>query len=618
MLLLAAAAAASACNAPAPSPSASENVQRGGTLHVVIPTFRPTPGYTPPDQTTLDFTLPNAFVDSGELLRCCLGRTLMSYNGQPTNHGGAELLPDLTTGAPEISADGLSWTFHLRRGIRYAPPLQATEVTAADFVRALKRFLSRGPDASVVFEDIKGVAAYAGGHAGSISGLETPDRYTLVVRLNTPEGDLAYRLSFSDLSPIPPSPADPSAPFGVLTGHDAGISGFIVSTGPYMIDGAGSVDYRLPPAQQAPASGLVAGRSLTFVRNPSWSPSTDSLRIAYADRIVIDYGGDIDAAVAALDAGREDVIISVSPPPQVPLSAVHDYESNPRKGRVDIESRDSIRYISMNLARPPFDDIHVRRAVAFALDRDAIEQAFGGASSGAVTSHLAFDSMEDNALINYNPYRTANAAARLQAAKQEMAQSKYDSTHGGSCDAAVCAHISAVALTSRVLPPQMIPLVKQDLVQIGLHLDVTPLGGDDAFKTAGDPTKDPGMFLFWAWLKDYPNGADYFVPLFSNESIDTGNNFSLMGATADQLHGWGYEVTAVPNVDDRIDACLPLVGQAQQRCWTGLDQYMMEKVVSTLPFVSESYVELVPARLRAYSYDQSNDLPSLDRIAPPL
>jgi ABC-type transport system substrate-binding protein len=83
--------------------------------------------------------------------------------------------------------------------------------------------------------------------------------------------------------------------------------------------------------------------------------------------------------------------------------------------------------ISMNLATPPFDDIHVRRAVAFVLDRKKIEDAFGGAISGTVTGHLAFDSTEDNALVNYDPYRTSDNQARLSVARQEMARSACDS-----------------------------------------------------------------------------------------------------------------------------------------------------------------------------------------------
>jgi hypothetical protein len=122
------------------------------------------------------------------------------------------------------------------------------------------------------------------------------------------------------------------------------------------------------------------------------------------------------------------------------------------------------------------------------------------------------------------------------------------------------------------------------------------------------------MILFLSWYKDYLNGADFFVNLFSSTQLP-GGDFSLVGATPEQLRGWGYSVDTVPSVDDRINACLPLVGQPQLQCWISLDQYMTEKVVPVIPFVAEWYAELVPARIVRYSYDQSNNLPALDQIA---
>ena len=65
-----------------------------------------------------------------EVFRCCLLRTLMSYNGRSVADGGAELQPDLADGHPEISADGLTWTFHIKEGLKYAPPMQDVPITS--------------------------------------------------------------------------------------------------------------------------------------------------------------------------------------------------------------------------------------------------------------------------------------------------------------------------------------------------------------------------------------------------------------------------------------------------------------------------------------------------------
>jgi hypothetical protein len=56
-----------------------------------------------------------------EYYRCCLLRTLMSYKGVPTAQGGADIFPDLAAADPEVSADGLTWTFTIKPGVMFAP-----------------------------------------------------------------------------------------------------------------------------------------------------------------------------------------------------------------------------------------------------------------------------------------------------------------------------------------------------------------------------------------------------------------------------------------------------------------------------------------------------------------
>ena len=46
-------------------------------------------------------------------------RTLLSYTGRTTAEGGAELQPDIASALPEISSDGLTYTFTLKSGINY-------------------------------------------------------------------------------------------------------------------------------------------------------------------------------------------------------------------------------------------------------------------------------------------------------------------------------------------------------------------------------------------------------------------------------------------------------------------------------------------------------------------
>ncbi len=597
-------------------------IPRGGTLRVVDVPPATGPAGAPqaglPNATMLDQVLsfdPGAM----ELFRCCVTRGLLSYTGQPTDKGGTALHPDLAKAMPEVSPDGLTWTFHLRSGIHYAPPFQQTEIVAADFIRTLVRAtrvspVPLGPFLSV----IRGFDEFAAGKTSSIAGLETPDTHTLVVRLAQQAGDLGYRFALTQV-PTPALPGDPSAPFGVATGHDDGYGAYLVASGPYMVEGSEQLDFSLPPKQQPPLSGLVLGKSITLVRNPSWSAATDGLRPAYVDRIVISYSSTIPEAADKVDRGEADLVLSNDLPPQAPLDQIRTYQNDPGHGRVELQPLDAVEYLTMNLAVPPFDDLRVRRAVAYTIDREAVVRAYGGPVNGTVTGHILLDSMEDNALLTFNPYRTKDSAARIAAARAEMARSPYDPDHDGICDVAACSHINAISRSNR--PPATTDEITRDLADIGITIQARPLGIMDFFTQLADPaSRTPIAFLWTTGSKDYPNGEDWFPSMFGSSAVGVGPdaisfNYSLVGATTDQLHRWGYSITSVPSVDDRIAQCVPLVGAAQTRCWPALDTYMVENVVPVVPLVSINHAQVVPSRVVRYSYDQSTDLPALDRIA---
>jgi ABC-type transport system substrate-binding protein len=602
---------------PACEPSTTTpagRVAQGGTLRVVDPLLDDRPGPLP-NAVWLDPQL--GYPDTGELFRCCLGRTLLSFNGEPTSSGGSELRPDLAAAMPQVSVDGLTWTFQLKRGVHYSPPYQSTEIVSGDFIRAMARSARLIQPLPYYLSVIRGFNDYAAGMTASISGLEAPDAHTLVIRLLQPSGDLGYRLSnvLDVLAPIPPLHRDPSAPFGAYTGHDSGIEGLVVSSGPYMVEGADKLNLEAPVAQQRSPRGFIAGKSVTLVRNPSWSASNDALRPALADRIVIDLTLNGVQAAAAIDAGRADIVLSSDVPPQAPTSQVSVYERDPRRGRVEIDAGDGVRFLSMNLAMPPFDDLHTRRAVSYVINRAALVDAHGGPINGAATGHIALDSEEDNALLTYDPYSAPDAATRLQLARKEMAQSPYDSTHSGRCDSLVCQHIVALTIVGGHHTAAFGSLIHDDLAQIGIQLDVRDVPDTAFFQIISDPSSRTAMSIGWAWRKAFTNGSDFFSPLFTHDGMINGTGYSLLGATPDELHGWGYRVSSVPTVDDRTQLCIPLVGVAQTRCWAALDEYLMEKVIPVVPIVTESYIEVIPARVTAYSYDQAFDLPALDRIA---
>ena len=551
--------------------------------------------------------------DSFQVFRCCLLRTLLAHPGLPTDEGGAILHPDLAEKMPEVSGDGLTWTFHLKEGLTYAPPLDDTEILAADVVRALEREASvaSGDTYAFYYSVIEGFDAVVRGEADSISGLETPDDSTLIVHLTHPAGDLANLFAMPATAPIPSNPSEPSSRLGVAQSLD-GYGRFLVASGPYMIEGSGDLDLSVPARDRVPISGYVPGRSLTLVRNPSWKRRTDALRPAFVDRLDFALGPRLAETVRMVRAGEADLFAYDGPAPQIPIDVVQRFLDHPELGvQVYLEPRDLVRYLNINLAIPPLDDLHVRKAISYAIDKQALLDLRGGPIVGDIAGHIVLDSMENGLLQSYDPYPTSLARAR-----QEMARSGYDDDGDGRCDHEVCKGL--LLLSSKGFAPvpmdELAASVQRDLRGIGIDLRIETPIFSESISDVYDPFAKVPLAIFPAWGKDFLNASSFVPPLFSSEAVGNTNS-SLVGATSAQLRRWGYDVTSVPNIDDKVRECQALVGDLQVRCWAEADQLLMEQVVPAVPYVFENKVELVSDRVVAYSFDQFAGTPALDRIA---
>ncbi|HVH53703.1 MAG TPA: ABC transporter substrate-binding protein, partial [Actinomycetota bacterium] len=399
-----------------------------------------------------------------EFLRCCLARTLVSFNGKSAEQGGATPIPDLATAMPKASTDGLTWTFKIRPGVHYGPPVQDETVTAQDFIRALERMADSQTAASYPFyySVIQGFDDYTNGKADSISGLSAPDDLTLQVKLTEPVGYFPFLFTLPATSPIPPNPSDASAKYGVADGHKQDYGRFLVSTGPYMIQDIDKVDFSLPPDAQTPASGFQPGKSIVLVRNPSWSSAVDPIRKAYVDEIEATIGGTVPDIENKVERGELDVMDALPNP-----EGIKAFVTNPDlKSDIHPDPSDLAYYMNMNLAMPPFDDIHVRKAMNYAVDKSGLLRLAGGSIQGAVANHIIPDTLLGGALTSYDPYPFSVAKA-----KQEMALSKYDTNHDGTCDADACKNVLTV-IDQTDPQPKMAALIQHNVQAIGITLNL--------------------------------------------------------------------------------------------------------------------------------------------------
>ena len=444
---------------------------------------------------------------------------------------------------------------------------------------------------------IAGASEFSQGKTSAISGLETPDDHTLVIHLVKPTGDLGSRLALPAAAPIPPGAAD---------GHDKGYGPFLVASGPYMIDGSDQLDPTLPADQQRPVSGYVPGDHLDLIRNPSWDRATDSLRRAFVDRIEVSNISDYAAVMSAIQADQMDVSLSTD----LNAADVTSLRADSAvASRVHVTPGLSSRYINMNLAVPPFDDIHVRRAVELATDKKTIVPLLE--PNGILQTHAIADAFENGLLADYDPFATPGGSGDITRAKAEMAKSAYDGNKDGICDSPACQHI---AFPVRHEKPE-IGIAARDFVAemaaLGIQLDLS-----SADRDMNDPTNLGAIGFDLGWGSDYFSATAWFEPLATSAAIgsDTGSNPSLIGATPEQLAHCGYTVTTVPSLDERISTCSGLSGGDAFGCWSSVDQYTMERVVAWVPLSTAQASRLTSTSVTGFDFDAAYALPALDQI----
>jgi hypothetical protein len=276
-----------------------------------------------------------------------------------------------------------------------------------------------------------------------------------------------------------------------------------------------------------------------------------------------------------------------------------------------VRSANHVRVMWMNVAAAPFDDIHVRRALAWVVDKRSYIRARGGALTLSPFGHIAPDALVGGLLRGYDPLGTPGARGSVARARAEMRRSRYDRDRDGRCNAAACREIAAL---NSVVSREGGESLRRDAAKIGLELHLLRPRGFAAFnRLYTSPHLHVALGMGSGVVGILGDPWDLFNALSSGDigSLD----FSLLGASPRQLDAWGYRVRRVPSIDARLARCRPLVGQAGIACAARLDQYLMQRVVPGVPLVDEQTVQVIPRRVVAYSYDQANQMPAFDRIA---
>jgi peptide/nickel transport system substrate-binding protein len=562
------------------------------------------------------FGFTNNFDPTGEYLGNAWGildnlliRPLVGYKHQAGADGNA-LIGDLATDVPTPTDGGLTYTYKLRSGVKFGPPV-SREITSKDVAYALQRLANPkdGGQYAFYYTVIKGWDAYASGKASSISGISTPDNSTLVVHLTQKTGDFNYRMSMPATAPIPVEVAK------CFEGKPGDYGRDLVSSGPYMIKGADTVSDASCAALK-PMSGYAGadGSKLILVRNPDYDQSTDSYRKNYPNEFDFLVNSNADDIFNRVQSGQYDDEQS-SPQPKT----IRAYETDPNLKKMLLSNPgDRTWYLTMNLTQPPFDDIHVRKAMNLILDKQQMRQAWGGPIQGQIATHVVPPSLFNGGLATYDPYATPNDAGDVGKAAAEMKQSKYDPGKTGKCTASACKGVLMLGDT-RALDNRMIPIIQADAAKIGITFTVRQING--AYTTLQTTSKNIPFSERPGWGKDYADASTFFDALFASTSIiPAGNtNYSLVGLTEayNKAHKLGVtgDLSNIPSVDSDINTCQGKLAQARIDCWEGVDKKLMTDVVPWVPYLWSNVVTIVGPKVTHWNYDQFSNTPAYSQVA---
>ena len=567
------------------------DVKKGGTFRISAASFEYTSGFDPSGEY---------LGDNWAYYTNLLVRNLVTYAHVPGPPGN-ELYPDLAEEIPEPTAGGTEYTFTLKDGIEFSPPVDR-EITSDDILYAFERIGTKSVAAQYGFyylDTIEGLQDFYDGKADTISGIEAVDDKTITFTLTRPTGDFLYRLAM---------PAAGAVPREVGSCFEkAGEYGrYLISSGPYMVEGSDDMDISSCDTIEK-LSGIDPNSHMIFVRNPNYDPATDDPKIREnnVDRFEVTINTNTDDIFEKIQAGELEATTE-----NAPSEVVREYVTNEDLSELlDIHQGDRTNYITMNITQPPFDDIHVRKAANLVMDKDALRRAWGGPTAGDIATHIIPPTMTGGSPSGeeYNPYETPDNAGDVEAAKEEMSQSKYDSDGDGVCDAPECEGV--LHFTDRVPPyDDMVPVIEQSLEQIGIQIETRQLS--DSYPPIQTPSKGIPIASRTGWGKDYPDPFTFIDPLFHGSSIlaEGNTNYSLVGITPDIAKSVELPedsvLEGVPNVDAEIDECAVLADQERIDCFVEVDQLLMEEVVPWIPYLWVNEIHPLGPGVAEYVYDQ--------------
>jgi len=409
--------------------------------------------------------------------------TLVRYSDS-----GVQLVPDAAV-RWETSADARTFTFHLRRNIRFS---NGRTVSSGDFKFEIERVLDPANNSQGIeyYRGIEGAPLYSSGRAKSVAGIKTPDPWTIIFQLASPDPIFLAKLAMPFAAAVPPE---------VVARYGKDFSRHAIGSGPFML------------------KEWKSGQRIVLVRNPYYFlPGLPRL-----DAVSEEIGVDDNLQWLKYETGEID--IASIPPAEFPWVM-----KTPRlKALVLSQVSLATSYLGMNCQIPPFTDVRVRRAFNYAINKDKLVAVFNHRGVPASTILPPGLPGYDPSIRGY-PYDPRKARQLL-----EQAGIPKD---------------FAPQLWIRADETQMMlaQSIQQDLALVDVHLQLRPV----AWPSLLQAIRQPGTveLVLSGWEADFPDPENFLEVLFARSQWGANNNSFYYNPHVDALL---EKAALLTNLDER-------------------------------------------------------------------
>lgn len=464
---------------------------------------------------------------------------------------GFTIVPDLAEALPRVSNDGKTFTFKLRKGIKFS---SGQDLGVKDVVASFQRiFKVSGPTSGTFYAGIVGAdKCLADTKSCTLEGGVVGDEAagTITINITKPDAELLYKLALPHAVVLP---ADTPA-------EDMG-SKPIPSTGAYMI------------------SAFDPNKGMTVSRNPNFKQwSEEAQPDGYPDVVQYDFGLSEEAAVTAIQNGEADWMFDALP--------------SDRLGELGSKSMDQLHisplsawwYAPLNNRLAPFDNEKARQAVAYAIDRNTLVKLFGGKVLASPVCQVLppdFPGHED-----YCPF-TKNPGAKWSAPDLDKAKQLVEDSGTKGQKVTIIVEDTAISRSIGVY-------LQSVLTSIGYVADVKPISSNIQF-TYIQNTNNKVQMSVTQWYKDYPAASDFLNILFSCASFREGSDASI------NIAGFCDK-----EIDAKMQKALDLGvtdQKAADKMWAEIDRQVTDKAPAVGLFTPKR-LDFVSKRLGNFKFNR--------------